>query len=540
MIGGFKSRPSGVRRQSCFTWVFAIACLVVAPSAANAQGTAFDTLGAGTSAAAGSGGHAGHAAGESTFENAGQMALRHGGSVTYRDLETRNRSYVSQVCGDYLVVGETSARTVREPKRGAIIHLDSGEVVRRFAFAHDLRCSEGYLIGPESSDGPPWVLRTSDGRFFEPSWTLPDGASARVARMHPIEKPGEQTDEFLVSAFSDEIDAWIHGGWKVGDRTVTMREYGMRYPSAVRYVEDDILVLFPRSYSDSDEPDCAVQRISSSGVNCEVSTSRAADAHFLGDGWIGVFTTSKVLVRSPEGEVESLRPQGCGRAVETYALGAPGQGFLSGCRDGSESGTYHYMFWSNGARDDWSDSSGYRPGGNVANGPLGGEVMALWTSGERRATHGWLDIRDGTVWTSEPLHVIDNKKSLHGRKARVLAAGLSRGNRIELHMLDVNTGKRQKVDAYDDCPGYLMEDGRHQGRVILRCITEPDPGRYVLRYHWSEVIDLVSGHRWRFSDKKPELFTQDGRIVFSDIGPRTDEWFATARRLWIGELPSGS
>ncbi len=438
-----------------------------------------------------------------------------------------------------LVVTDVSGNPKERP-RMRLLDRTSGKVLATFYGDQDFRLSAraGVLVGHATAKGPAELVRLDTGAAHEPRFVNEAGA--------PLTDP----------LFVLEDEATLVGvvAREAGDAGVARRWAGMidgtstdpvRLTVAVPYTPYDgvydrdtesVTWLpvggYPIPYGvdasnlllgDAIGSECTVVRVEPHGASSCRGTGKLPLDHQQRTDWLGgdlglFYGTSHVLVdtraramRPLHAPIRDPRTKSCS-VLATLARPARA---LEACQD--EKGAATALLWSREKVVTWAE-----PWLSSSNGTRGFAMEGLErepvahlgdTFGKtaERTTHLFVDL--------ETMHVLHTKEVTPLRvvfgSARPALAYEKRGKSLVLEKLDVDRGEITPIAAYADCPGMLREDGRAKGRVLVTCITQPNPTLFVFRYVWSELIDLDRGARYRLP-ARGELLLDDGTLIASD------------------------
>ena len=405
---------------------------------------------------------------------------------------------------------------------------------------------EYFFVGSRSAAAAVFHIPTE--RLTHLSYRLPNGAPGSDSYLFPLTPlDPEVPTEALLYTRDRENNRFI-GLWQPGLEEIALRDSPFGHIRDARFVGESLQISsgFPSSNHSSRT---ALHLVDRQGIR-EIHSDRSGNTiTFLADGWTAYRINSGGGVISPSGEKEPLELRGCRHSPSLIGASHKASALLMACFDARDDAFENYLYWSQSTGSiTWRQRRGYERGStSLLNISRRTDTVIFDFNTPTHPTklpRGlWFDLSQGAFFQGSPLFALSHYGN-SGRSSRFLATNVemvsgSFRHQLDVHLIDIERGTETFLHAYQDCPGYLhlVAQNQTQDEFIIHCLTKPESGRWHFIYHWSELVDVQTGTRWRETNRRHEGFTDRGAVVLSNLSAGTNHSYAVASRLWITADP---
>ncbi|TVQ88307.1 MAG: hypothetical protein EA397_17175 [Deltaproteobacteria bacterium] len=420
----------------------------------------------------------------------------------------------------------------REGQNGHITvsRLSDGKQAGRVPGGNGVRCARGYAFISANGNAPA-VVDLSSGKVTPLSFSVPGGAEIIDTSLFPFEQASGGV-EALFHVRDRDRNAFI-GRWRPGTNRVELSPSPFWFIGEAQEIGDELQVVAVPIEDTAARSE--IYRFGPNGQRKVLEGPPMFRAPVQGN-FMAYSVGSSFGVIRPDGSLDPANLQGCIRVGALYA--ASELGVFAGCQDRDEAfERYAYFSPQTGWRT-WRQQRGYPRGSATVHVELSpGRSTVYEFNQSRQPTGVWFDMRRGALFQGSRLWSVATLNS-QGQGPRLLATNVNefegtRRHNIELHHIDLDRGVEERLHTYSDCPGFLTLYGQHEGRFLVHCVSQPEPGTYRFQYHWSELIDVDAGTRWRETKRRHESFTPEGKVVVSGVSAGASVTNVTPERLMI-------
>lgn len=473
---------------------------------------------------------------QTPLERGRHPGLREVSAPSMRSLPS-NSAYGGS-CEDYLFL--LSGSRERDTRIGTVVNSRTGEALGSVAHPGRTECMGEYFL-MNSERRMPAIFHLPSESFLTLDFELPNGAPSSDAYLFGLVRDGEESPrEVLVYTRDGQNNRFI-GLWQPGRERVELRSSPFGHIRDARYVGETLQVssAFPTGGTSSRT---ALHIVDDRGIEEIHSDSRGNLIAFLKGGWTAYRGDGGGAI-SPDGRKEALSVSGCRHPASLIAASHDASALLMACLDGQDEAYENYLYWSSerGATT-WRHRRGYARGSTSLMHLLQDDYTVISDfnapSYPVKDPQGvWVDLTTGTFFQGSPIFAMDIVGN-QGRRSRFLGSntGALEGtfrHDLDVYLIDIENRREEYLHTYRDCPGFLQMAAQDGDRFILYCITQPTPGLFRFTYHWSELIDLEAGTRWRESRRRHEGFTERGAVMISNLSSGSDLHYGSPSRLWI-------
>ena len=420
----------------------------------------------------------------------------------------------------------------REGQNGHITvsRLSDGGQAARVPGGNGVRCAGGYAFISANRNAPA-VVDLSSGQVNTLSFSVPGGAQIIDSSLFPFEQSSGAV-EALFHVRDQDRKAYI-GRWRPGNNTIELSESPFWFIRQAQEIGDELQVVAVPISDRGARAD--VYRFGPNGQRKVLSQPPSFQVSMQGNFMAYAAGPTYGVIR-PDGRLDGANLQGCLRHNGIYA--ASEIGIFAGCQDRDEAFEQYAYFSPETGWKTWRQQRGYSRGSTSAHVALSPGRSTVYAFNQSDQPTGvWFDMRRGALFQGSRLWSVATLNA-QGQGPRLLATNVkefegTRRQNVELYHIDLDRGVEERLYTYSDCPGFISLYGQYEGRFLVHCVSQPEPGTYRFRYHWSELIDVDAGTRWRETNRRHESFTPEGKVVVSGVSAGANVTSVTPERLMI-------
>ena len=421
----------------------------------------------------------------------------------------------------------------------SIMNISDGQVFGAIARPQKVTCAGSYAF--ITTAAMPWVVHLDRKETLELRYTLPNGRPISDSHLFPLIREGETEPGEVLVYTRDQNNQKFIGRWAPGaGPSISLTDSPFGHIRKARYIGD--LIQIDSSSHNSSWRGSALFYLDDRGLHL-FEEEGIETIEFLENGFTTFAKNFSAGFLSPQGDVTPVERRECRFSPSLIATSDVGALFVCLTHDL----TVDYFFYLDDAGEfhQWEQRLPFQRGGTNSGFRLrpGYTTIYEFNNNMPRSTLRyepvgfWFDLRQGVNFHGTPLFAIPTL-GFRGMPAHFLATSVDavegrHNHSIELHAIDLDLATEEYLHTYQDCPGFLRYAGSQEGRFLIQCLLQPEPGRFRFRYQWSELIDLNNNTRWRETNRRFEAFTSSGQVILSNVSSGQDHVYAPARRLWI-------